>query len=677
MRTLIFFISLFGFSFSLQAQMTLPEDVRSDTQLKAYVKSALRNKDFHTAVNFYNEFLVRNPENLSVRRDMADLYRQMNAYDSAADNYALILSKNPDNYPELLYYLGDMLMQSGRYDTAKVCFDRLLAEENVLKNPTLLFYLSKKQQGCELALSGNTSAHGGAIKHLSAVNNLHLQSSPMLFSDEFLVYASVETNDIPMASEADTAKAFLTDFYAARITADGRYVPANLPAPFINLGLDNVANACFSTDGNRMYFTARETNFPGKTLSRLYVRKKIDGKWLEPEILANHINVFGYNSTQPSVAVLCDSDVEILYFVSDKPQGAMGGFDIWYTVYNAEKDEYTEPKNAGPALNTPGNEYFPFFEKETGDFYYSSDGRIGFGGADIYKTQGSLVTWAPSQNLGSGINSPQNDLAFVRYSHQGKTFFISNRDESMDFVFNNCCYDIFEYSEEKADITVYAAKLYGQRDDNSIVPLDSAVTTLCINNPVLNQYICYTTDTTNAEGEFSFTIQRESKYKIKVEKSGYLTDEILLDMNNQAADSLLINQPVFKLKAIPKGSIRMENIYFEFNDYTLKAESKEVLNKTLLRILELNPGLVIEIAAHTDHKGTARYNMRLSEKRAKSVTDYLTEQGIDPKRLKAVGYGMTAPVAPAFTADGGDNPEGRQLNRRVEFKVIATDFQGR
>jgi outer membrane protein OmpA-like peptidoglycan-associated protein len=159
-----------------------------------------------------------------------------------------------------------------------------------------------------------------------------------------------------------------------------------------------------------------------------------------------------------------------------------------------------------------------------------------------------------------------------------------------------------------------------------------------------------------------------------VEKSGYLTDEIDLPANSLLCNNAAVSVRPIQLKKINKEAVRLENIYFKFDAHRLTAESRQVIDSTLFRMMRLNPGLIIEISAHTDNKGTTAYNMELSEKRAESVAEYLEKCGIDRGRIKPRGYGMSAPVASAYTSDGEDNPTGRQLNRRVEFKILGENF---
>ena len=657
-------------SSTLLAQNLKPEDLKRSYLLKAYARSALRNNDSYTAIAFYEEYLRRKPGEDKVLWELADLYREINSYESAAEAYKKIYEANPKTNIESLYYLGDMLMSKAHYDSAYVCFEKYLESDVKRNNAGKKTLARKKSEGCKNAITYENIVSKGDVLALEEINTPHLQTAPLLYSDELLVFSSVKTDSLYYSESY--SRNDKPAFYAAKISENKITGFAELPAAFEGLSSEPVVNAEFSPDKKRLYFTLREKNFFGKEVSRIYYRHKRNGIWQAPKELGADVNLLAYNSSRAVVAPSYDSQLELVYFVSDRP-GGQGGYDIWYSVYDLLRDTHTAPENAGETLNTAADEMSPFYDLQEGFLYFSSEGHPGFGGLDVFRSRGSLVNWTQPENLGININSAQNDVYYTVYPGQEKAFFVSNRDESTNSLYPNCCYDIFEFFEPDSTLINYKGSLVAYNEEGVPTPLDSAVVTLCMQNPQSRNYICYAKDTTDIEGNYSFPLKRREKYRLLSEKAGYFSKEIYFSTHKILKDSLRIAFDAMKLERIPDSAIRMDDIYFEYDEYRLAHDSKRIIDTTLYKVLRLNPTLRVEVAAHTDRKGTKDYNFRLSEKRAESVVAYLVEKGIERSRMKPKGYGMSRPIAPSLTTAGDDFPEGRKLNRRVEFKVIENE----
>jgi outer membrane protein OmpA-like peptidoglycan-associated protein len=661
------------FSAFVLAQDLEPQQVKRTWLLKSYAQSALRNEDAYTAIAFYEEYLRRKPRKTKVLELLAGLYSKVNSYESAAEAYRKIYDFDTKKNTDILYDLGDMLMSKAHYDSASVCFDKYLEASDERGNIEKKNLARKKLEGCEMGKTHEINSVKKNVISLNEINNRHLQSSPLLYSGNVLVFASVNTDSLYYNDSY--SRNFKPAFYAANVSEREKPGFTELPAAFTGLDKEPVVNAEFSPDKKRLYFTVRAKNYFGKVVSHIYVRHKRNGIWQKPKELQNDINIPTYSSSRAVVAPSYNSQLEIVYFVSDRP-GGQGGYDIWYSVYDLLRDTHSSPVNAGPVLNTAADEMSPFYDLKENYLYFSSDGHPGFGGSDVFRSRGSFVDWTYPENIGPPVNSAQNDLYYAAYPEHEKAFFISNRDEGMDLLYPNCCYDIFEFFEIDSTLINYNGRLVENSKDDIAAPSQNAVVTLCMQNPKSGKYICYAKDTTDTQGSYSFLLKRKEKYRLMWKKSGYFSDEFYFSTNDVAGDSANLAFDATELKKIPDSAVRIDDIYFEYDEYALTPESKRILDTTLYRMLRLNAAIKIEVAAHTDRKGTKDYNLRLSERRAESVAAYLTEKGINRERLKPKGYGMSRPVAPSFTPEGEDFPEGRKLNRRVEFKIIENGPDG-
>jgi len=365
---------------------------------------------------------------------------------------------------------------------------------------------------------------------------------------------------------------------------------------------------------------------------------------------------------------------EIIYFVSDK-EGGKGGMDIWYTSFDNKTKTYKVPVNAGSKINTPGDEVSPFIDPKTQTLYFSSDGWQGIGGLDIFKTNGEMKKWTQPVNMGVPINSNYDDLYFVvAPSNQDNGLLVSNRPVIENGVNRgSCCDDIFEYIYLDAIHLNGKGFLYEidpsiKRKKASMIPVRRASILVEMQNREDSTYISLGRTSSDDQGRFNIELSPNQQYRITARKEGYLNEVIALStMGKTRSGDISID---IHIRAIPEAPLLLTNIYYEFASPLLTQKAKNALDTTLVVFLEKNADLGVEIRSHTDAIGSEESNMILSQKRAESVVDYLVEKGIDPNRLRAKGFGETMPVAPNTKPDGRDNPKGRQLNRRTEFKIL-------
>jgi outer membrane protein OmpA-like peptidoglycan-associated protein len=399
-----------------------------------------------------------------------------------------------------------------------------------------------------------------------------------------------------------------------------------------------------------MYLT-RWTISGNQKKTAIYSSRKNAKGWDEPVMLEEIINTPGANTQQPFVAG------NILYYASDRA-GSLGGFDLWYATLDAAGTP-SNPQNLGSAVNTKYDEQAPYYHNASGTLVFSTNGRVGMGGYDFFSSKGSAGSWSEPVNLGHPVNSVKDDIYFTSKGTASNIleniYFSSDRSAE-------CCLELFTLSKVKPMTTVSGMVV----SCNGNIPINGA--TVNIVDTVSNQTLF--TKVTGADGKYSVQLPEIMPLKAVASAEGYLPNAV--HFTKPAVDDIVLNNPTICLFEAPKGeggTVTVDNIYYDFNSATLRDESFPVLDQ-LVSMMNENKDMRLEIGAHTDSKGTDAYNLKLSDARAKSVVDYLIGKGIAVDRLESKGYGESKPVAENANADGSDNPEGRQKNRRTEFKII-------
>lgn len=415
----------------------------------------------------------------------------------------------------------------------------------------------------------------------------------------------------------------------------------------ITRAVDNPKNmesaaAAFHPGGKTMYMTRWDTK-ESKKVYHIYAATLVDGNWTAPKLLTSQVNVPGFNSMQPSVT----KDGKFLLFSSDRPGGS-GKYDLWYCPLRTD-GSVGQGVNMGTMINTPEDEQAPYYNPITKKLLYSSTGRVGLGGFDFFETDGDFVEWSEPLNMGYPFNSSKDDLYFTSTDSLDRRGYISSDRASV------CCLEIFQITREY--LSIQGSIL----DCETTKPLAGALVTI---SDSTNQYRV-TTDNT---GRYSFKVTSNRKLKLSVEKDNYFTKTVTYNYDHLAKVDTLFNPELCLQPFKIDKPIVLENVLYEFDSDQLTEESKLILDN-LYTIMIDNTNIEIELSAHTDNIGSPIYNLDLSQRRAKSCVDYLVGKGISASRMTSAGYGLTRPVAPNKLKNGKDNPKGRALNRRTEFKV--------
>ena len=638
-------------------------------QIKKQGKNAARYGDSYSAIDCYLKYLEYRPGKHKISFELAELYRSTRYYTEAKKWYKKTYDMAPEKYPEALFYNAVMLKRLAVFDSSETAF--LKFKKSIKGHIREKYYkklVSAELQGLEMAKQVGDSIDKAIVTHLdTSINHAHTELSPYFLDDSTIIYSSLKSDSVPYYFLSDsTTKKPVKQFYKAS-KKDGKWYSTGLLEGPFNKPNEHVGNGSYSPDGKRFYFTRCKKNWQNKMICAIYKSELENGDWSEPEALGINVNDPKYSYSMPTVGTESKKNRETIYFVSDRP-GGKGGKDLWYTYYEERKKAYRVPKNLGSKINTVGDELTPFYNQDTKTLYFSTDGRPGLGGLDIFKSFGELSKFSLPENIGHPINSGADELYYTLSNNKDEGLFVFNRDGSVVLKHNTCCDDIFAF---KYINYIHLAVEGTLKTTDSLtgkqLPINDAVVSLVMVTEDGEEIVVNKTN--SIDGLFNLKLEHGNNYKVLIEKSGFFTQHFDLSTENMSASDTIQQGDVYMNK-VPVGSIIIPNIYFDFDSDVLTKTSKSVLDTTILELLVDNPLIIVEISTHTDSKGSDKYNLSLSQKRAESVTKYLVSQGIAKKRLKSKGYGELKPIAPNENEDGTDNPEGREKNRRCEFEVI-------
>jgi len=627
--------------------------------------NAMLQDDANSAVTFLEFAYRKNRSDYKTQLLLAEAYRATRDYARAEKMYESVYKGAPKKYPESLYYLADMQKSNGNYDKAKENFQKFKKEykgdDRDLKKSA-----AKEVEFCDSAKNIISKEKKIIVTHLEGdINKVHVEASPLSLDENTMIYSSLRTDKKEYIYEGDTNNALVRKMYIAKKENNEWKFVSEWDGPFNEEGY-NTGNASITPDGKKIYFTRCKPNWQGKMICAIYVSELENGTWTEPLKLGKNINNPKYSNTQPAVSIDPVKKNEIVYFVSNNKEGK-GGLDIWYFTYDVKKKMYKAPKNAGPKVNTKKDEMSPYFDNETRSLYFSSQGHPGLGGFDVYKAIGDGKKWLSAENVGAPINSGADDIFYTISKNREEGFLVSNRKGGVALKNETCCDDIYSYKYTQY-IHVNIKGVIYTVENGTNKNLSDAIIEIYSKDKLTGERFLIKTINSNKEGDYDVKIEAGSDYQILVRKDGYLSNSYDFSTRAIATSTTLVKD--IPLDPMPKEPIRIPNVLYEFDKANILDASKMALDTTVLRLMQDNPQIIVEIMSHTDSKGNDLYNMKLSQKRAESVVNYLVSKGIKAERLKAKGYGETKPVAPNDKPDGSDNPEGRALNRRTDFKII-------
>lgn len=648
-------------------------------KLKKTAVNAERYGDYYTALNYYEAYAAKKQKNAKVNYKLATLYERNRDYNAAAEAY-MNSYRLDEKDPQALYDHIRMVKMTGKIENARAqyaAFQDAIREKDYDRSWKRI--MRKEIASCDSALALMNDSLEVDISNLgTAVNGPHQDFSPIPLGDSTLVFGSLRENKINYYS-VDSAATRRQLYITQR--EDDQWKQAQLwDVPFNNPEYQ-VVNGSFNKAGDLFVCTRCQQNWKREMTCKLWAIRRENGNWQEAQLLPESINGDNLIVTQPTLAYDQKRERDVLYFSSNAEDGK-GGMDIYYSYYDTRKNTWRKPRNLGRRINSEGDEITPFYNDKEKKLYFSSSGKSGMGGLDIYSSRGELSRFGKTQNVGYPINSSVDDFYFVLNDDRESGFFVSNRAGGYQMINETCCDDIYSFKIKdvihidmegfvmrvtEEDYVKGEGDLLSSKSFNSDF-LDAVQVDLYLIED--DQEILMNSTMTRSDGTFAVDFEPEKQYKVVLSREGFFSNNIDVDTRG-ISESKVIHQNI-GLSEITGRSIVMGNINYAFDSSELTPEARKQIDKGILNTLRENPGIVVEISSHTDNRGEPEYNRDLSQRRAENVVSYLTGRGIAADRLKAKGYGESKPVAPNTHPDGSDNPEGRAENRRTEFKILET-----
>jgi len=657
-------IAIIALCFSFICSYAQPvTTVTYETKLEV-ADEAAENKDYANAITWF-EKAYKESKDVDLKVATGDLYMRLRDYKKAARAYDRVLRKDKNGaYEYLRVDYAKALKYQGQYKEAMKEFRTVASttEDDSTKQVALF-----EIQGIE-AMDGYAQNLEAVIEFAGAtVNSGSGENSPSKFMDGSLYFSSFKrSKTIVLDGEEEDYHARI---YSASKNDDGTYAKPKPLNKRINREGYNNAGVSFSSDGRTMYFTRAKLNVNELEESIIYSAPRKDSGWGAPDEVAN-ING-DYLAMHPVEGELFGN--RVLFFVSDM-DGGYGGLDIYYSTING--DSYSTPTNLGESINTAKDDITPFYLD--GTLYFSTNGRPGFGGHDIWYAAWNGASFDAATNMGYNYNSPQDDM-YMRFTPGGSSgFLVSNRPHKEKKKLKGsetCCDDIYQLQlrEIIIDLAITVDGEDGPLKESTVEVIDLSVDEDGIQSK------------TNVIGnDFSFLLDSDHKYRVVVSKEGYYPDTTVSFNTFGLLDSYTVKKNV-TLKPMPKVDkpnggeeievisanqpIRLSNIYFDLNEAEILPDAEDDLTY-LKSLMDQYSDMVIELSSHTDAQGGDDYNRRLSQRRATATKKWLVEQGVSQERIKAVGYGETQIINHCTEGVRCSDTEHRQ-NRRSEFKIIA------
>ena len=602
--------------------------------------------EFVKAAESYKKLINNGKSSDYVVAQLAECYYNIFNTVEAEKWYATLAEDSSD--PDIIFKYSQMLKANGKYKLSNKWMNKFVElrpadnrATSFLKNPTYLPKIISKGKRFNvqnLDINSEYSDFGGALNN----NKLYITSSRNTVGLFDLGRWITQRISYGWNNEP------YLDIYSFDVTDSGSYLNEDYLGSNINTKYHE-GLASFDNEGN-MYIS-RESFYENEYVkdpesnnitSLIGIYKISKG---EKNVVALNINSVEYSVKNPSIS----SDGKTLYFSSDMP-GGFGNFDI----YRGDIDEngnINNVENLGQKVNTEGQEMFPFIGDKN-NLYFSSDSQLGLGGLDVFFTKEVDGKWASVRNVGIPVNSNADDFAFSMNEATGEGFVSSNRSGGKGSD------DIYSIKRliPICDVLLTANVM----DAKTKLGIDSATTSISDKEGNIAS-----TKTSSNEGVSEFMLVCDEAGKLIVSKEGYNSKIVDLKMSNEEFTSInIMLDPIEKIIVAEK--IELNAIYFDFDKSNIKAEAAFELDK-LVQIMNKYPEMTVSIESHTDSKGPSSYNQRLSEKRAKTTSQYVISKGIDSSRLSSAGKGESSPVVDCKNCSKDED----QLNRRSEFIITA------
>ena len=638
---------------------------------------AFDNESYFSAIELYKKAYVKEKkptEKARISFQMAECYRYLIEPEQAETFYntAIKLKYHKDN-PDVYFYLAEVLKEEGEYKEAEESFRKyleLVPDSKLAKDEI---------ESCELAMKWKDEPTKHIIQNEQQINSSSYDYSSAWGDKKHkvLIFSSSRPGSTGEEFDERTGESYM-DLWTTTRDNKGKWGEPQILSEAINTP-DNEGAAVLTRKADMIFFTRCPREKKENIGCDIFYAERSGDKWKQAKKIELKPDTAAYLSCgHPTL----NNNASYMIFASDMP-GGQGGKDLWITEYNKREKVWGAPENLGPTINTAGDEMFPHLT-DKGTLYFSSTGHLGMGGLDLFKAEKTdEKKWENVENLKYPLNSAEHDygIIFETNSDERRGFFTSNRNG------RNGRDDLYSLNLPPLLFSL----IVEVKDKETLLPVPGA--TIQLTGSDGSQI----TKTTDADGVAIFEeenkkrfILKETGYKIEVTKEGSL--KASHDFTTVGREkSMKFYEEVFLQSAIDSSGeavvIDFPEVQYAYDKWELlvneNVNSKDSLDY-LYNTLMQNPNIVIELQAHTDCRGSARYNRDLSQKRAQSCVDYLISKGISVDRMVPVGKGEDIPRAKGLeckTIDKMGTTEeqeaAHQRNRRTQFKVLSFDYKSK
>jgi outer membrane protein OmpA-like peptidoglycan-associated protein/Tol biopolymer transport system component len=637
-KLILLFLFSSGFSLSVVAQVTYKDNAKG--KAKEYYEKA----DFDVAYGKYEQAEEAARLAIADKDNFIDawiLVGQLNAqafkkWEKAADAYERVKLLNEGYMGDVNFQLGICYINLSKYGRAKSAFQSFLSQQKIAAEQRLL--AEKMVKDCDFAEEAMRNPVPFTPINLGeGVNTPDDESMPSLTADGKYLYFTRHYGSGKYQDE---------DIFMSLNTTAG-FAPATSISEAINTERFIEGAQSVSPNGKYLFFTSADRP-DGFGRADIYMSRKVGDLWERANNMGKMINTPGYE-TQPCIS----ADGRSLYFSAIRAKGE-GGCDIWVSQLS-DDGTWSEPKNLGRNINTQYDEMRPYIHPDGQTLYFSSRGHAGMGNFDLYMSRLQQDgSWGVPVNLGYPINTAGDELGIYVTADGATAYFASEQADSKGQM------DIYKFEMPNASRPAFTSYIKGNvYDAETREALYANVQVYDLATGKL--YASLSGDKLN--GVFLSTLPAGKMYAVQVQKDGYLFYSKYISLSElEEGKPFEIAIPLNKIKVGEK--IVLNNIFFNSEEFALREESTFELNN-VIKLLEKNPSLKIEIGGHTDNSGSEESNRKLSENRAKSVYDYLVGKGVEEGRLTYRGYASSKSVS------DNNSPAGKAKNRRTELTVIA------
>ncbi len=594
---------------------------------------------FRQAIDLLEQAVEKDKNFVEAWYRLGLVYFNMRIYSRAIEQFEKALSlTNELRIKKVVWYdLGDAYLKNGQYDRAVETLNSFLQNEAV--NRGKIERARELIDNAKFALENKDADAASRQRPLSdTVNRFVLQYFPVLTADESELYYTRRLGHRENHDE---------DLVVSRKTPSGAWGEPVSISNNINTEM-NEGTCTISADGRRLIFTScsGRDNYGS---CDLFESVKTGDQWSVPRNLGPGVNSPAWES-QPSLS----ADGRTLYFVSDRRTG-IGRRDIWVSTLG-EDGQWSKAINAGRPVNSEFDEMSPFIHVNGRTLFFATNGLKGFGGYDIFFSDFDGSTWSLPENIGNYINNHDDQFSLF-ITADGKKGYYSHEETRRDGLSYSKIYEVVIPPEKRLKFRSNYVKGV-VRDRQTGKPLSARIELVDLKTSKTVSLV----ESDSISGSYLMVLTEGAEYALYANRPGYLFKS--LNFNYSDARDLKPITVDIDLDRVKEGSlVVLNNIFFDTDKYELKEKSTGELQK-IVRFLNENPAVNIQISGHTDNVGSAVYNRQLSLRRATSVYNYLISHGIDAKRVRYKGFGADNPVAP------NETEEGRAQNRRIEFSIV-------